>query len=307
VSARWRRNARLVARVALLGALGLLWAWKASPPDPRIVQADFGASILIPALIGLLSGLFGGMRGQVDSATARIVRTIGDTVVELGKKIVDGVVIVAWQFARLWDWLKKWFAIIFREAAELIGSIAKRLNRVLDRIFGPVIDFLDKVREHIWKIYNDYVKPILDIIEFIRIPLRILSQFNVEWAKRLDATLANIEDEITETFSYVMGRINYVMNALNDIVDVDRLLKRFTFIRTIMRDVRYVNQVLLMSRFKVEDAGAIDARRKRLNDTTLRDVQRNTQLVILTGDGPYGSFVREMSAQWRIELRDAGF
>lgn len=305
MSARSRRNARLVAALAVVGALELANAALASAPDPRIVRADFGASAIVVAVISILGNLFGSMKGKVDANVKRVFDGIGRAIVELGKKIVDGAVIVAWQIARLWDWLKKWFGRIFRELADVIAAVVQRLVRVLDRVLGPVIDFLDKVRKHVWAIYNNIVRPILDVIEFLRIPLRILSRFGVDWAKRLDAELAEIEDFIAEGFRLVIGRLNQAIDLLNDIVDVNGLLKRFALVRSIMRDVRYINQVLLMSRFKTDDPVSIANRRLRLNERTLLDVERDTAAILLTGDGAYGPIVREMSAQWRMYIEQA--
>lgn len=259
---------------------------------------------LVIGAIAFLKGLFG---GRVDAAVKRALEGLRDGLERVGKAIADGVAWLSHKIIAAIEAVKRFIVRTFGPLYDMLKRFVQRVQRILDRVIGPIIDFLDKVREHVMAIYNDIVKPILDIIEFIRIPLRILSQFNVEWAKRLDATLAGIEDDIAHTFSYVLGQLNKTINLLNDIVDVDRLLKRFTFIRTVMRDVRYINQVVLMSRFRRESFGEFDARKKRLNEMTLREVRRNTELVILTGDGPYGSFVREMSAQWRIELRDAGF
>ena len=182
MSARSRRNARLALTIAALVALELAWRATASPDDPRVVRADFGASaaaLLVLSAINFLSGLF---KGKVDPNVARSLEGLRSGLVDLGKAILEGLTAVAWRFAQVWDWLRKWFGRIFRELADVIGAVVKRLSRILDRVLGPVIDFLDKVRKHVWAIYNDIVKPILDIIEFIRLPLKILSAFNVEWA-----------------------------------------------------------------------------------------------------------------------------
>jgi len=236
MSARSRRNARLALTIAALVALELAWRATASPDDPRVVRADFGASaaaLLVLSAINFLSRLF---KGKVDPNVARSLEGLRSGLVDLGKAILEGLTAVAWRFAQVWDWLRKWFGRIFRELADVIGAVVKRLSRILDRVLGPVIDFLDKVRKHVWAIYNDIVKPILDIIEFIRLPLKILSAFNVEWAKRLDATLANLEDWIVDQFTFVMGKLNQAINVLNGIVDVSGLLKRITLIKSLRRD-----------------------------------------------------------------------
>lgn len=237
---RSRRNAWLVAAAVGVGALEAVWRANASPPDPRIVHADFGTSAIITGIVSLIGWLAGSQRGRVDGFVARALDGIKDGVSDLADKVIEGALIVAWQFARLWDWLKKHVARIARELYDIFKASVVRVSRILDKIIGPIIDFLDKVRTRLLEIYRDYIKPILEIIEFIRIPLRILSAFNVEWAKRLDATLANLEDWITDNFNYVLGKVNQAINVLNEIVDVTGLLKRFTLVRSIMRDLNLV-------------------------------------------------------------------
>lgn len=234
---RSRRSAPLVAAAAALGALELLVRALDVGARVPVVAADFGATAIVAGIVAGLQFLGGLFKGKVDGNVKLALEGVRSVVADLGKKIVEGLTVVAWQFARLWDWLKKHLSRIAREIYDVIAAIVQRVTRVLDKILGPVIDFLDKVRANLLQIYRDYIRPILDIIEFIRLPLRILSAFGVEWAKRLDATLGNLEDWITDNFRFVLGKVNHAIDVLNGIVDVTGLLKRFALTRSLLRDI----------------------------------------------------------------------
>jgi len=305
MSDRSRRNARIVLTVAALAALSLVWRKVATSADPRVVYADFGASAAVIAVIAVVNFLSGLFHGRVDPQVMRGIDGIRSGIRDLGGAIVEGLTAVAWRFAQVWDWLRKWFSRIARELYDVIRAVVQRVSKILDKVLGPVIDFLDKVREHIWKIYNDYVKPILDIIEFIRIPLRILSQFNVEWAKKLDATLAQIEDEIVENFQLVLGTLNKTINLLNDIVDVDRLLKRITLLRSILRDVQYLNNLWWNSHTRELTEAQRENYRSKFEPTEPERVTAEMRVHFASGNARISPAVREAIANVKINLRKA--
>lgn len=305
MSARLRRSALTLAALAALAALEWLWRAHVSGDDARVLLADFGMSNIVGGIISAIGNLFGGSSGRVDFGTKKALADLSGIVKGLGEKIVEGLTIVAWEFARVWDWLKRHIERIARGLYDVIVRVVQRLRKILGPIIGPIIEFLKDVRDHVWKFYTDFVKPVLDIIEFIRLPLRILSGFNVEWAKRLDATLANLEDWITDNFRLVMGKLNQAIDFLDQIVDVTGLLKRYALMNSLLRDIHIQSAMWWRWRFKLETPEARAARNRRLGERTVEDAQRDTATVILTGDGPYGATVREMSIQWRLYIEKA--
>ena len=264
MSDRFKRKAAFTAAALALGALELLWRALAPDPDPRVVRADFGTSAIIIGIIGLVGSLFGSQRGKVDGFVARALDGMKEGIADLADKVIEGALIVAWQFARVWDWLKKHIARIARALYDVIATIVKRLARMLDKVLGPIIDFLEKARDRIWQIYRDYVRPVLDVIEFIRAPLRILSAFGVDWAKRLDATLGNLEDWITENFTEVMGRVNRAIDVLNGIVDVGGLLKRIALTKSLFRDINIWVGLAWWKMHRPADQATLDDYRRAL-------------------------------------------
>jgi hypothetical protein len=120
--------------------------------------------------------------------------------------------------------------------------LLQRLDRFLDRIFrwlrdtfAPIIEALLAVRRKILELYDKWFRPILDTIDAIRGVLRIFSFFGIEWARRLDAALAEIQDRINQAFSTVMARLNQVIDWVDRIVTLDGFLQRLTLLRSLLR------------------------------------------------------------------------
>lgn len=306
MSAWLRSNARLIVTLAVWGGCELLWRANPSPDGSGIVRADFGitgVALIVSSVFNFLGGLF---RGRVDPGVKRALEGIRGAIAEIGRSILDGLAWAGGKMTAILAAVKRFIARAFGPLFEMLKRFVTKVARILDRILGPIINFLDMVRQHLWGIYRDFIRPVLDVIEFIRFPLRILSAFNIEWAKRLDATLANLEDWITDNFTFVMGKVNQALDALNQIRDVAGLLKRYALMNSLLRDIHIQSAMWWRWRFKLEDPAAIAERNRRLGERTMADVKRDTETVIVTGDGPYGALVREMSIQWRMYLDNAG-
>jgi hypothetical protein len=175
---------------------------------------------------------------------------VGRAVVKLGKGAWDFFVLtyenvilpIAWKFAQLVEWAAKW------------GQ----------RIFGPIFDFLDKIRGWVLRVYNDYVRPVLDIIDVTRRALRILASFGIEWARALDQKLAQLEAKIQLPFTFALTKINEIVGVLNRVVTLDGLLQRVTLIRSLVRDAQYAWLALLKPA-----AGPLTAEEQRLHTSKL--------------------------------------
>lgn len=305
MSARLRRSALTLATLAALAALYWLWRAHVAPADARVLAADFGMSNIVGSIISLVGNLFGGSSGRVDFGTKKALADLSGIVKGLGEKIVEGLTIVAWEFARVWDWLKKYIERIARGLYDVIVRVVARLRKILGPIIGPIIEFLKDVRDHVWKFYTDFVKPVLDIIEFIRLPLRILSGFNVEWAKRLDATLANLEDWITDNFRLVMGKLNQAIDFLDMVVDVTGLLKRFTLMRSLIRDLDLVMRLAWDNVHQPLQGDKLARYRSPFERKPVATVASEARAYIVNRDGPDRARIDEHAADLRIRIRAA--
>jgi len=120
-------------------------------------------------------------------------------------------------FVRLWE------TIIKRGVLKLF-ELYDRVREWLERVLGPVIRILQRIRQILDSIFNTYIRPILDVIQRVRRVLRVLRLLGFKWAEKLDRRLVAIETAITEAFLFIRGWIVLVQDILERIVDPDLLL-----------------------------------------------------------------------------------
>lgn len=294
----------LTRRRALLALMALAWIalWPLEPTAPVIVRADFGASVLVPAIISALGSLFGLFKGKTSGNMSFALEGIRTGIVDLGRKIVDGLLVVAWQFARLWDWLLKWVPRIFAKLYDVIRAIVTRLSGWLNKIFGPILDFLDKVRHHLNEIYKNIIRPILDMIEMLRVFTRLLSSVGIEWAKELDAKLAELERKIVEPYNFVLGWLNRINATIDRIITLDGLLQRVTLLGSLMRDAFELTNIGLNTLHKPLDAGGLERYKRAWEQRPLSEFNAVAEAYIVRRGGPDRGRIDEHVADIRLRL-----
>lgn len=144
----------------------------------------------------------------------------------------------AWTGLRkAWDLFKLTYRQVIKPAWQAIWRWIDATKAWLERTFGPVINFLNKVRTWITDFYSTYVQPILDVIGIGRRVLGVFSAFGLEWARRLDRRLADLEARINAPFLFLIAQLNRVTDVINRIVTADGLFQRLALIRSIERDL----------------------------------------------------------------------
>jgi hypothetical protein len=121
-------------------------------------------------------------------------------------------------FRRIWDGFFK--GLLTRLANAII-----RVHQWLETHLAPIIKFLRKVRAYIDRIYNIYVRPILNTIQHIRQVLLVLRALHVKFAEELDRRLLDIEGKIARGFLTVRGALNATISWLNAATDPPRLAR----------------------------------------------------------------------------------
>jgi len=153
-------------------------------------------------------------------------------------------------FARAWDAMKIVYADVLKPAIQWVDDHLRRLYNWLHDTLRPVFNFLNRVKNELLSLYARWLRPFLDVIDIVRGGLRVLGDLGVQWARTLDARLGQLESVITENFLRVLGAVNRVIDTLNSVITVDRLLQRFTFLRTLQRDVLYVGRAMNNARMR---------------------------------------------------------
>lgn len=216
-------------------------------PALELTRADFGTSPVgaIVSVIGAFAGLF---RGGSSSSTFGLLVGMRDVVTGIGRGIAEFARDVGVVFASVWAFIRKFWTRVLRPMLERLDGYITRIAKWLRDTFGPVIEFLQGVRNWILKFYAKWLGPIFDTIDIFRRILSIFSLFGLEWSRKLDAKLAELEDVLRRPIELALREINKVIGIIDRIVTLDGLLQRLTLIRSIGRDVRYVFNTLHNSR-----------------------------------------------------------
>lgn len=140
-------------------------------------------------------------------------------------------------FRSLWDnFLKGIFT-------KLVNAIIKA-HDWLEEHLGPIIKWVQRVRAYIDRLFNTYIRPILDTITKIHQALSVLKALHIQWAAALDAKLSQIEGKIASVFLEVRSKINQIIDVLDIIIDPERLLRHPQLIVSIRRSVPAIFRVV---------------------------------------------------------------
>lgn len=146
--------------------------------------------------------------------------------------------------ARAFKWI--WDNIIKVALTKLV-SIFLKVRQWLQDTFQPLIDFLKKLRAWFDRLFNLYVRPILNLIRHLRQFLTIFRLLGFKWAKRLDADLAAIEQKIVQVYTFIRAQINTVISYLDLIVDPLGILRRNPLFAALISSVPELQNLLLQA------------------------------------------------------------
>jgi phage-related protein len=158
----------------------------------------------IAALVVWVTAGFNTMFGDI-SATNALLGGLGDAVHSV--------------FSTLWTWITnlwQWFHDhIIQKLQDLIDKIKDKLKK----IFGPLLCHLRQQIDAYKKLWNQYVKPIIDFLQRVRMAILIFRLLGFKWAKKLDQRIVALENAITNSFLGVLANLNRLADWLNYIID----------------------------------------------------------------------------------------
>jgi hypothetical protein len=220
---------------------------------------------------------------------------VQNVAVSVGKAVVTG-------FKKAWDFMRLTYDHVLKPAWQKFWKFVDWAHDTLKRVFGPILSFLDRIRKWVLDFYNEYVRPILDLIGFARRVLRILATLGIDWAKALDRKLADLEAKIQAPFTFVLGKLNEITNFINRIVTLDGLFQRLALIRSLERDVLYVTRIWHNS----QSNPLTDEQRRTAVDGVA--YKTGTQIIaesatyLRTGQGPRAGSVNEWATTLALRL-----
>jgi len=203
-------------------------------------MAEFpGGGILGPIgnVVAAIGSLIGSFIGITAARLLEFLKLLKDYVLQLSKELLIGVFRTARAIARVLRTLATFAVNGVKTFAQWAYREIVKLHDFLAEKFGPVLRWLRELKQHIQDIYNRFVRPIIDVIQFIRQLNQILELFHITLLKKLDATLAQIEQRIEEPFLWVTQKITWLENWIDRIVTLDGLFQRVTLIASMARYV----------------------------------------------------------------------
>jgi hypothetical protein len=203
--------------------------------------------------------------------------------------------LVGTSLRKIWEGTRALYENVLKPGWEKFWRLFDRVRKWLDRVFGPILRYLEKVRRWILDFYTKYVRPFVDAIGIARKVLRVFASLGFDWAKALDRKLAELQDRLQAPFRLALAKINELVNIVNRVVTLDGLLQRLALIRSIERDVKYVVNAWHNSQSKPLTNAERDAAQKRVAVKTIDEIVGETRRYLDSGAGPHAALLDEWS------------
>lgn len=202
-----------------------------------------------------------------------------------------------------WEFFRATYDAVLKPGLVKFWGWFDKFRHWLDRTFGPVLEWLRIVRDHVIAFYRTWVRPWLDLIDVARRTLRIFSALGMDWARRLDAKLGQLQELIDRPFRVVLGKLNEVINIVNRIVTLDGLIQRVTLLRSLVRDYQYVWNTLR----NAYDNPLTDDERRRARESKdtapLTMARAEQEQYLRDGTGPRAARLDELWKSVEIYVR----
>ena len=204
------------------------------------------------AWIGVVAeAIWGAAQTAYDAIVASIVwsvKFLWALAIELYNGAISLGGLIQTGFKKAWDFLSTIYDDVLKPAWGKFWTLFDRFRTWLNATFGPVLKFLQAVRNDVLGFYHDWIRPVLDIIDAARGILRVLELLHIKFAAALDAYLGQLEALINKPFQELLSKLNLVVDFVNRIETADGLIQRVAHIRTLQRDILFATRVLTNSR-----------------------------------------------------------
>jgi len=216
---------RLLALLFAAWLLRLAWQRRIHPPAWLAPWCYYAHNGIIAAIIAVIVSVVASVAQVVMTVGSFIWNGLNDAITGLSRGItwlwsgVGGIFKSVGGFIQhvFQDVIGNWLSTLYQAYLKLEGWLAQ--------VFGPIIKIFAKVM-NIWNTYiQPYVRLALNVIQRIRLALKILTLFHVQWAQKLDQDLANIQQQIIQNDLLIFGYLRLAANILNDLVNPLGLLR----------------------------------------------------------------------------------
>lgn len=199
-------------------------------------------------MFDLLGGIFDFLGGGISSALASFVDFLYQLIVSVFQVLYQLLGFVVQFFGTVFKAIANFFDKLwngfFKGIFTKVWNALKAAHSWLEAKLGPVVKYLQHLRDVLQRYFNLYIRPILLFIQRVRQFLQILTALHIGFAQKLDAYLAQVQAKIVQSFAVVIGTINTLTNVANALMDPTYLLRKPALLLSIRRQIPSLIRVL---------------------------------------------------------------
>lgn len=189
--------------------------------------------------LGALISLIGGLIVSIGNVVLQVVRAIMPILSQVFDVIRLVVQRIGENAGRFFRFISGSVRALFRDVLRPIVDAARtyyeRFKGFLQRVFGPVIKIFEAVNRFLTRIWDKIIGPILDALDKVRAALRVLAKLGVPWAGKFEELIQAIQREIFERFRQVQNWVNTATFWLDILLDPGGWIRFTPFLNTVYR------------------------------------------------------------------------
>lgn len=160
-------------------------------------------------------GLFNSIGGFLSNAfayLATIVSWLMAAVVFLANAVIALATFISNALRSLGKFLQNLWDNVIKRTIGGVWNWLQQAQQWLEDKLGPIIDFLKQARKWWDKYYNQYVLPMMNMIQRVRRFLLILRLLHIHFADKLDKWLQTYEMDVNKIFLGVHGALTQLID-----------------------------------------------------------------------------------------------
>jgi len=203
------------------------------PHPAHVTRAEFGTGFAttIISIAGGLSGLFKGkIDGNVKRALDGMRLTLAvafEALAHFAKDSGDTQSKSVGLLRRLWD-------VVIIGFIHHVDTAVRKLHDWLKKTIGPILRALYKIRAQLLKLYDKWLRPIFDTIDVIRHVLSVLSFLHLDFARKADEKLSELEARLRRIILVPLQKLNQVIDQVTLVIDEFGFYQRYTLVRSMV-------------------------------------------------------------------------
>lgn len=191
--------------------------------------------LFIGAIIGIIVSAFVSVASSVVSVLSIVVPIF----VQVFGVIRSVVTVLGRNAGTFFRWIARGARSLLNDviipAIDSLQAYYDRFKAWLRVTFDPIIRIFDAVQRVMNKIWDKVIGPILDIFDKVRAALRLLAKLGVPFAAKLEGILRKISQTIFERFRQVQTWINTATFWLDILLDPRGFIRSTPFLFSIFR------------------------------------------------------------------------